>query len=223
MGTDDISGDERPIHRVALSPFRLAETPVTNRQYGLFLSKTGHREPDLWRSRRYSDPEQPVVGVSWRDAMRFCEWLTERVGVCFALPCEAQWEYAARGPEGRRFPWGDAEPTRELACFGKNMPDPVGAHPVGKGPYGTLDQAGNVWEWCLDVWDENAYAKRSHEMVVRDPVVAEGDSEWRCLRGGAWLNPAENLRSALRAWGVASIREHIIGFRVAAVPANLGP
>lgn len=225
MGSDQISEDETPIHRVRISPFRLAETPVTNRQYALFLEATSHEEPAYWRDRRFSDPEQPVVGVSWDDAQTFCAWLAKHSGLAVTLPSEAQWELAARGEDGRTYPWGSQPPTPELACFdqdwGKGKPNPVGNHPAGRGPFGTLDQAGNVWEWCLDVWDETAYRKRAGAEPL-DPVATTGDRERRVLRGGGWLNPAGGLRASLRFGLPAGLRRDLIGFRVAVAPASLG-
>ncbi len=121
MGSEDIN-DARPVRQVRLSPFRLGETPVTNRQYQVFLKATDHREPPSWRDRRFSDPDQPVVGVSWHDAVAFCAWLSDAAPVRFALPSEAQWEYAARGSDDHRYPWGNDAPTPEHACFGQEMP-----------------------------------------------------------------------------------------------------
>jgi serine/threonine-protein kinase len=221
MGSDryDI---ERPIHWVRLSDFWLAETPVTNQQYGKFLEGTGHAEPTYWRDRRFSQPEQPVLGVSWEDAMAFCEWLAKESGQPVTLPSEAQWEYAARGTDGREYPWGGEEPDETRACFDQDWktgrPAAVGSFPQGRGPFGTLDQAGNVWEWCLDVWDEKAYQKRSREEPL-DPVVREGGS-FRPLRGGSWLYHAEDLRSAFRSWLRAARRLNYLGFRVAVAPAS---
>jgi formylglycine-generating enzyme required for sulfatase activity len=213
--------DGKPAHGVRLSSFWLAETPVTNRQYGLFLEQNKSDEPGYWRDERFSDPEQPVVGVSWHDAVRFCEWLSEQGGGGFRLPSEAQWEYAARGTDGRIYPWGDEEPDDKRACFATGKPAAVGSFPGGRGPFGTLDQAGNVWEWCLDVWDEKAYEKRAGSEPV-DLLVTKGDEQRRVLRGGAWSDAAVALRAAVRLWLPASYRDVDVGFRVLAAPASLG-
>jgi formylglycine-generating enzyme required for sulfatase activity len=129
---------------------RLAETPVTNRHYGLFLETTSHNEPEYWRDRSFSDPEQPVVGVSWDDGQAFCAWLAKLSGLALTLPSEAQWEFAGRGDDGRTYPWADEDPNPERACYGQDWqqgkPSPVGSHQAGRGPFGTLDQAGNVSE-----------------------------------------------------------------------------
>jgi formylglycine-generating enzyme required for sulfatase activity len=224
MGSKEISTNEQPVHRIRLSPFRLAETPVSNRQYALFLETGDHREPQYWRDRRFSDPEQPVVGVSWEDATAYCDWLTRLSGLPVTLPSEAQWEYAARGDDRRRYPWGGQRPDQELACFKQNRekgrPDPVGSHPKGRGPFGALDQAGNVREWCLDTWDDKAYDNRKTAEPL-DPVVTSGDTARRVLRGGSWHSPARSLQAAYRDRLLAWYRLGVVGFRVAIAPASL--
>jgi len=135
-------------------------------------------------NRRY-----PVVGVSWFDAVAFAKWLTERAGATFRLPSEAQWEYAARGSDGRLYPWGDETPDSSFACYSSDRlrthPEVVGSYPKGRGPFGCLDQAGNVFEWCLDVWDPLVYQARLGT-VFSDPVAIKGFSSQRVLRGGTW-------------------------------------
>ncbi|MCA8972983.1 MAG: SUMF1/EgtB/PvdO family nonheme iron enzyme, partial [Planctomycetes bacterium] len=172
MGDPELSWAS-PVHRVRLSPFWLAETTVTNAQYGVFLEESGYEAPPLWRDRRFNAPEQPVVTVSWHDATAFCAWLGEICGHPVRLPSEAQWEYAARGTDGWRYPWGDDAPDPTRAVFGwdleKDKPTPVGSVPAGRGPFGHLDLAGNVWEWCADVWRGDAYRERA-ERDVLDPV-----------------------------------------------------
>ncbi len=217
MGSRAVYAGE-PIHDVRISPFWLAETPVTNRQYTLFLAETGHEEPPTWRDRRFSTPEQPVVSVNWHDAQAFCRWLGGKSGLEVGLPTEAQWEFAARGPESREYPWGDAEPDDSRACFGqdwkKDKPALVGSFPDGKGPFGNLDQAGNVWEWCHDAWDEKAYAKRGENEPLDPFLDGEGEDLLRVLRGGAWSLPAVNLRAAVRLRDPASLRFLSVGFRL---------
>src|SRR6185436_1327285 len=217
----DAYADEKPIHWVRISPFWLGETPVTNRQYAVYLEKTGAKEPDYWRDRRFSSPDQPVVGVSWEDAQAFCQWLSEESGRKVILPSEAQWEFAARGIDGREYPWGNEQPDETRACFVGVKPAPVGSYPAGKGPFDTLDQAGNVWEWCLDAWDNKAYSKRARpEIEPCDPLVeAKNDDMGRILRGCAWFNFALYLRSAYRIGQPAGYRGDLgTGFRVVAAP-----
>jgi len=208
LGADDITEDEKPVHRVVLSPFWIAKYPVTNEQYERFLrSHPEAARPQYWDDQQFNQPNQPVVGVSWEEAQAYCRW----AGV--HLPSEAQWEAAARGTDGRRYPWGNKKPTAEHANFGgrEGSPTPVGAFPRGAGPFGTLDQAGNVWEWCADVWDPKAYRER--DSANEDPVGTRGEAAVRCLRGGSWNLVAWLLAAACRRRSWASCRVRDIGFR----------
>lgn len=201
----------KPQHQVVLSQFWIGKYPVTNEQYARFLgANPAERKPNYWGDKQFNEPRQPVVGVSWFEAMAYCRWAG------LELPSEAQWEAAARGMDVRPFPWGKEQPSEKLANFGRRVgrPSPVGAYPEGAGPYGTLDQAGNVWEWCLDAWDEKAYLNRDRQ---RDPVVAANESHERALRvvrGGSWVNPSGDLRAAVRSRNRAKSRVRDLGFRV---------
>jgi len=222
MGAGGFQEEAKPPHPVELRGFWLGETPVTNRQYGVYLEalkKAGSavKEPSKWRARQYSSPDQPVVGVSWEDSRAFCQWLSRVAGRSVELPTEAQWEYAARSSDGRKYPWGDKpEPNSELACFGAKQPAAVGSYPAGKGPFGHLDLAGNVWEWCLDGWDPAAYEKHA----PRNPVIPFAGVEERVMRGGGWLAPARSLRSAVRLRYPAGGRSGDLGFRVSSVSSS---
>jgi formylglycine-generating enzyme required for sulfatase activity len=219
---EDAFEDEKPRHLVEISGYWLAEMPVTNGQYEIFRREQQWiKEPKMWRDRRYNQPEQPVVGVNWLEARAFCGWLSERSGQRMDLPTEAQWERAARGHDGRKYPWGNKEPDGTRAHFGKEWeaaPLPVGSFPAGRGPYGHLDLAGNMWEWCRDAWDEHAYVTRGNLTV--DPEVssaADGDpGEARVCRGGAFGSERRSLRSAHRFARLTGGRRRILGFRVAA-------
>jgi serine/threonine-protein kinase len=216
-------GDEQPVHWVRLSAFWLARTPVTNRQYRLFLDATGHEEPSYWRDRRFSEPDQPVVGVSWHDAVAYCRWLSEQspAGRRIELPTEAQWEYAARGTDGWEYPWGNDPPNSERACFDLDLssgqPAAVGSYPAGAGPFGQLDLAGNVWEWCRDFW-EPSYQRWANDEPL-DPI-GEAGSSLRPLRGGAWWRGAVDLRSANRRGREPDARLVSIGFRLSCSPSS---
>jgi formylglycine-generating enzyme required for sulfatase activity len=224
---EDADEDEHPRHLVEVPGYWLAETPVTNRQYEVFLrEQQQRREPRFWRDRKFNQPEQPVVGVSWEDARIFCRWLSEILGQAIELPTEAQWEFAARGEEGRKYPWGDEKPDETRAHYGKTFGDaplPVGSLPAGRGPFGHLDLAGNVWEWCRDAWDAEAYQKRGElleaseepEAAYEDPGLLD-----RACRGGAFGVGPRYLRSACRRGGIADSRLVLLGFRVAALPAS---
>ena len=175
-----------------------------------------------WRQRGFAQPLQPIIGVSWKDAVAFCEWLSSQWDRSVVLPTEAQWEFAARGTDGRIWPWGDEPPDSSRACFGRNTSGPVAVATLvgGRGPFGTFDQAGNVWEWCRDTWDENAYRTRVDNPEPHDPEVLDGDRGLRPLRGGSWFSDADWLRAAARYWYLAVYRSQYIGFRVALVPAS---
>lgn len=210
--------DERPAHAVTLRGFWLAETPVTNQQHAAYLeAEPDAPEPRYWRDRRFSGREQPVVGVTWYDAVAFCRWLGRASQRQVELPSEAQWEYAARGPEGRRHPWGDEPPDQTRGCFGLDLTTgqtaPVGQYPRGRGPFGHLDLAGNVWEWCRDTWDAAAYSQEA--LWSRPSPMLEDDGvDERACRGSSWGHPAGGLRAAYRhhhradGWGGG------LGFRV---------
>jgi formylglycine-generating enzyme required for sulfatase activity len=221
---EDAYENERPRHLVELTGYWLAETPVTNRQYEIFLREQRRiEEPEMWRDRRYNQAEQPVVGVSWLEAREFCRWLSEVSGKKMELPTEAQWERAARGDDERKYPWGGEAPDGTRAHYGKDWEGaslPVGSLPAGKGPYGHLDLAGNAWEWCRDAWDADAYKKRGELTVNPEESGAEdGDpTVGRACRGGAFFGVPGYLRSAFRDWSHASGGGRYLGFRVAALP-----
>ena len=204
-----LSSWSEPVHRVRLTDFWIAKHPVTNEQYRRFLDEEGGEEPAYWSDERFNSDRQPVVGVSWDEARAYCRWAD------LELPSEAQWEAAARGTDGRRYPWGDEEPDTSRACFGQDRdsgkPEVVGKYPLGESPFRTLDQAGNVWEWCLDTWDEKTYKKRNS---AKDPVSTK-ESSVRVVRGGAWFFPAGSLAAANRAGYGSSDRENRLGFRCA--------
>ena len=209
--TQEIYEASKPEHKVQLSPYWIGKYPVTNAQYSRFLAASPRqKKPENWEDKQFNQGEQPVVGVDWEEAQAFCAWAG------LVLPSEAQWEAAARGWEGRKYPWGEAEPTAELANFNGNVgrTTPVDAYPAGAGPFGTLDQAGNVWEWCLDVWNAAAYRGR-HREATKDPVSKQGDAASRVVRGGSWRNPARFLQAAYRSGFRTGDRYPYLGFRCA--------
>lgn len=170
MGSPEGEGydDEHPQHEVTFKkPFWIMKTPVTNEVYLRFCDATGTPYPSLAKATHFNDPRHPVVCVSWHDAQAFVAWFNETYAEELGpnrevrLPTEEEWEYAARGPENRRYPWGDNPPTPELACYWdskRNGPAIVGSYPKGASWCGALDLAGNVWEWCEDIFDACAYA-----------------------------------------------------------------
>ena len=211
-------GNEKPAHPVTITRgYWMGEHPVTNRQYRAFVEATGHRAPKFWGDRRYSDPAQPVVGVSWDDAQAYCGWVNEQVpartGVQFRLPTEAEWEYAARGRDGRRYPWGSEEPDARRATYGLDLetgkPSPVGMHPAGASPFWLHDMAGNVWEWCSDV------GLRRYPAGPEIDPVSPGEGPNRVNRGGSWYSHARYVRAAYRYAYPREDRYDNLGFRLA--------
>jgi len=148
--------DEQPQHTLYLPDYYLAKTPVTNAQYAAFVQATGHEPPEHWKQKKppSGKQEHPVVNVRWHDAVAYCQWLTEKSIRTYRLPTEAEWEKAARGTDGRIYPWGNQwdEKLCNTSEGGKGGTTPVGAYPDGASPYGLLDMAGNVWEWCATQW-----------------------------------------------------------------------
>lgn len=215
--------DESPIRYITVSPFRLARHPVTNAEYAVFVEETGKEPPKHWEGGRIpgGKDEHPVVHVSWNDAVAFCEWLSRRISKggesnFIRLPTEVEWEYAARGEGGRRFPWGDAEPSERLANFGGNVGDttPTGSYPDGATPEGVHDLAGNVWEWCGDWF--GAYPQEADE--DRTGPASGG----RVLRGGAFGHSPGVLRAAYRASYRPGVTDNCLGFRVCCRDSSRG-
>jgi serine/threonine protein kinase len=204
---------------VYLDGFHVARHPVTNRQFALFVQTTGYRPTDseagrfLAHWRAGSCPalllEHPVVFVSWLDAMAYCRWAGRR------LPSEAEWEKAARGTDGRRYPWGREDPSERLANFGRAVggrTTPVGHYPSGASPCGCEDMAGNVWEWCEDR-DSPRFYLHGPEQNPRNtagPAAAP-----HVVRGGAYAFDARALRTYARNAFQAHFRLEYLGFRVA--------
>jgi formylglycine-generating enzyme required for sulfatase activity len=226
----EAAADERDARRVAVSPFWIAEFPVTNRDYARYLdaqsSSTPPMEPAFWRDSRFNADEQPVVGVSFDAARSFCDWLSAAFpfadGV-FRLPTEAEWEFAARGAElgpermVARYPWGHAMPTTAEADFGQDLgtgkPAPVGTHPLGRSKSShAQDLAGGVWEWCLDRWREGYDTMAG----LRDPCQGGQPESSRVIRGGSWDSGSWRLRSSYRHGLRPTSCHSNIGFRVVA-------
>ncbi len=204
---------------VWLDDFYIDRYPVTNRQFARFLKATGYRPSDDEAHRFLSHwtgglfPERladhPVVCVSWSDARAYCSWAGLR------LPTEAEWEKAARGTDGRRYPWGRPNPGPEHAHFNTHPSHgtaPVSAHPEGASPYGIEDLAGNVWEWCDDV-DDPAFYQDGPVRNPRNPAGAERGST--VVRGGAWMFDAPTLKTWSRRSFQPDYRLEMVGFRAA--------
>lgn len=213
MGDEAGGFDERPVHPVHVDAFLLARFPVTNREYAGYLEARGAAAPRFWRDARFNQPEQPVVGVSWFDAVAYCRWWSERIGRTCRLPSEAEREWAARGRlAATRYPWGDDEPRLEGAwapgSAGQDRPVPVSdAAPNG---YGLCHMGDNVHEWCSDWWDPGYYA-----VSPIDNPAGPASGERRASRGGAWRHHLKFSRCAARSSLLPALRYNDYGFRVA--------
>jgi len=207
MGSDSGGTDEKPVHKVYLDEFFIDKYEVTNRQYQQCVS-AGSCNPNIKKDNS-TNLQQPVVNVDWTQASTFCSWAGKR------LPTEAEWEKAARGTDGRTYPWGggiDCSRANYRDCnHGKSKT--VGSYPRGASPYGAMDMAGNVWEWTADWYDEKYYASSPN----RNPKGPSSGS-LRVLRGGGWNGSADALRVAYRLTGYPTLPDHCGGFRCAKSP-----
>jgi formylglycine-generating enzyme required for sulfatase activity len=233
MGYSNGRDDEKPLHRVWVDPFELAAYQTTNEEYARFLEATLHPKPLSWNDPEFNHPKQPVVAVSWFDAMAYCEWLSLACGNRYRLPTEAEWERAARGgtgagstfalsasseawsppeeAEGALYPWGDAPPGQvpNYANRWKSGPEPVGMY--SPNAYGLYNLGDNVHEWCFDWYDANYYAA-SPERNPRGPVKGSR----RASRGGSWRHHIKVTRTAARSSIPPEFKYADYGFRLAA-------
>ena len=174
MGSNERQ-DEQPIHTVYLDTYQIGKYEVTVAQYRDFCKATCREMPVAPSGGRTDN--QPITKVTWDDASAFCEWAGGR------LPSEAEWEKAARGTDGRNYPWGNTWDKTKCANsrLGLSSAVPVGSYPAGASPYGCMDMAGNVWEWCAD-WYSPTHYETSPSRNPKGP--SSGTS--RVLRGGGW-------------------------------------
>ncbi len=245
-------GEGEEEHEVTLPEFRISRHPITNAQYADFVEGGGYEKRDYWREAdaagfweggRFkgqfdekartgpvayagsANPDHPVVGVTWYEALAYTRWLTEVArdagdlpkGEVVTLPSEAEWEKAARGEDAREYPWGDEfEPDRcnvEESRIGSTSP--VGSYPTGASPFGVEDMAGNVWEWTRSLYRDYPYRPGDG----REGLDA-GPDESRVLRGGSFGRNAGLARCAYRGWDLPYLRAGSIGFRVVASPSG---
>jgi len=201
---------ELPQHEVTLAAFRISKYPVTNEQYAQFVAATSHQPPEHWRSD--TPPSElfnhPVVNVSWHDANAYCAWLSQQRGELVRLPTEAEWEKAARGIDGRIYPWGNEFDADRCNMFETKigMTSAVGAFPSGNSPYGVADMAGNVLEWTSSQY-------RAYPYQPDDGREEPTGGDTRTLRGGAFGNIEGNVRCANRVSISPTFRFAFVGFR----------
>jgi len=205
----DALDDETPQHRLYLPEFRIARVPVTVAQYKQFVDVRGHIFPGDWQNGQIPAGKEnhPVVYVNWHDAQAFCEWAGAR------LPTEAEWEKAARGTDGRIYPWGNQPPHATSCNFNSNVNNttPVGHYPNGASPYGMLDMAGSVWEWTGSVY-------KSYPYVADDGRNDAAATGYRAVRGASWNDSSDYVRAASRSSYPRFSGYGYLGFRVVFAP-----
>jgi serine/threonine-protein kinase len=210
----NVAGDpeEKPMHAVVLDAFWIDQTEVTNAMY-IKCGQKGHcaeprnkvsnRRDSYYGNQQYDD--YPVIKVNWEDARAYCAWAGAR------LPSEAEWEKAARGTDGRTYPWGegiDCSKANYLGCSGDTTK--VGSYPQGVSPYGAADMAGNVWEWVADFYRADYYS-----ISPKDNPRGPSSGENRVIRGGAWDGYDSYLVSSNRSSLKAGDSMGVLGFRCA--------
>ncbi len=219
MGSDaaDAAPNEGPVTRVTLTCYHLSRHPITNAQYELFdPSHARRRAPG-------AGDRHPVIYVNSVEAMKFCQWLSSRERRRYRLPTEAEWEYAARGNDGRTYPWGEETGRGDLANFadrntvfawsdreiddGYAESSPVGAFPRGASPFGIEDMAGNVWEWCAD------FMAAYRGTAKTNPRGAVSGAK-RVYRGGSWKSRFNSLRATTRGSNAPNYSCNDLGFRI---------
>ncbi|WKZ44022.1 MAG: SUMF1/EgtB/PvdO family nonheme iron enzyme [Anaerolineales bacterium] len=220
--------NEQPQHTVELSEYSIGKYPITNREYQAFLREAKYSPPRGWDGDQFPADKgsHPVVNVSWNDASAYCKWLSEKTKKNYRLPTEAEWEKAARGEDGRIYPWGNnfdpkkantAESkvgdTTDVGKFSSN--DPAQS---GDSPYGCADMAGNVWEWCNDWFDQKEYKNRA-DKITKDPQSPQ-KGDVRVLRGGSFYGHRWSARCADRNGYDPDSSYLNRGFRVASSPIN---
>ncbi|MDD5393677.1 MAG: formylglycine-generating enzyme family protein [Thiothrix sp.] len=228
LGIDDIDWVEIPAgeftyqdgERLSLPTYKMSRYPVTNAQFQAFVADGGYETDKWWEGlqKPESKPEhwrkegnRPVESVDWYESIAFCRWLSAKTGQEIRLPTEQQWEKAARGSDGREYPWeggyktGDAninETYGDAGSYNLGETSAVGIYPQGQSPYGLMDMSGNVWEWCLNKYEE--------------PQITTADVSGgvRVVRGGAWYNHAEDCRASFRDLSHPRYRDYYRGFRL---------
>jgi sulfatase modifying factor 1 len=216
--------NEGPEHQACLRSYAIDQFEVTIKRYAAFMQETNREAPALWDDDALSTAEdRPVVGVRWQDAADYCKWAGKR------LPTEAEWEYAARGGDQRRYPWGNMAPFPDLANYNRGdwVSYPVTMAPItyggaglntrlgisefgGRSPLGFYNVSGNAAEWVNDWYEREYYAKSP-----KDNPTGPATGERKVFRGGSWIDPPRNLRVTARFSADLDFQDRILGFRCA--------
>jgi iron(II)-dependent oxidoreductase len=228
MGTDMARADphNKPQHTVSLAAYSIDKYLITNAQYAQFVVATKHRPPLDWKNGRIPDLKvlHPVTMVSWFDAVAYCGWAGKR------LPTEAEWEKAARGTDGRRWPWGDnMDPARLNTYYNVGATNPVTQFANGVSPYGVFDMAGNVSQWTATEFQPYAGSPAATE-VFKPKVAVEGEGADRAMkvadfvevealykvrRGGSWKSDPFSTSAYHRDYSLPHYASDFFGFRCA--------
>ncbi len=213
MGSDPATDplaeeNEQPQHQLRLPGYWISRYPVTAQQYQDFLRESSYRPRH--NGRTYGEPDYPAVDITWFDALAYCDWLTRRSGLPVSLPSEAEWEKAARGLDGRRYPWGSQPPTEDLCSLTHSTP--VGQYsPQGDSPFGCADMVGNVWEWTRSAYEIYPYDPADG----RESLTGE---EARVVKGLTFNNAERYTRCAYRYRLKPILHLQVLGFRVVVAP-----
>jgi formylglycine-generating enzyme required for sulfatase activity len=213
MGSPTGDSDEKPAQQVYVDAFSIDKYETTVEQYAAFLQAKRVEPPADWKIiNQPAHQKRPATNMDWVDAFAYCKWAGKR------LPTEAEWEKAARGTDGRLYPWGNDPPTPLHTNFGKTewnnhlVLAPVGTYEAGKSPYGAYDMAGNVWEWVNDWYDFKYYQKGN----VKNPI-GPSTGGTKVIRGGSWYSNPRALRSANRSL-ISPTDQGLTGIRCAKTP-----
>ncbi len=216
MGTDRVQSDEQdgPRHMASTDAFKIDKFPVTNAQYAMFAVETAHKVPSSWRDGVIPKGFKlhPVVMVTWQDAADYCTWHDQR------LPTEAEWEKAARGTDGRRWPWGNHMDSAKLNTYNtRGNTTSVFAYMAGASPYGAVDMAGNVEEWTADDFKpyKGSQAPASMFLVEQKGGAHGAAASYKPIRGGSWKSDPFSTSTYHRGYALYGDAADFIGFRCA--------
>jgi formylglycine-generating enzyme required for sulfatase activity len=220
-----------PVRRIVLDSFKIGVYPVNNWEFKRFIDDGGYKKEEYWTPEgwqwrnngpinaphylnypQFNGPNFPVVGISWYEAVAYSNWLSKVTGKPYHLPTEAEWEKAARGTDGQEYPWGNTFDKNFCNSdqSGLGQSSPVGIFLIGKSPYGCLDMAGNVYEWCVDWYGSEYY----EDSPFKNPTGPQRGS-YRLLRGGCWLSGPGSCSTTFRIYSSPAHYISTVGFRLA--------
>lgn len=218
LAADSMPVSEQPQHQLMLPDYGIGRYPVTNGQYSEFLDHANYPIPRSWlgtsppRGKEY----HPIVNVSWHDALAYCQWLTKQTGRPYRLPTEAEWEKAARGLDGRRYPWGND--WKDHFCnHNGHSTTAVDAFPQGESPFGCQDMIGNVREWTSTIWGHSFEEPKYPYPYCVDDGREDGGQDsnvYRVVRSSSYKDRQNRHRCSARTWYAPDNRNKRRGFRI---------